>query len=235
MRIINRSSALHKNGESIDMNEPNSSESIQRPLTADEIEVQLRESRRSRSESRSGLQAYRPPTRDDQGHERSTSLNDDQQHIETDDEWEQELSLGVSVISDGETHAVDSLDRLAVSRQNDSSNGRGLGEKSADTAASSLASTGTFHTVRLPGQADDVELDVTLEIGRAAMNVEDMFQLREGSVVSLDRAVGDPIDILAKGRLVARGEVLVFGDQIGIRVCEVIGCCEPDRSLNTIG
>ena len=68
----------------------------------------------------------------------------------------------------------------------------------------------------------DIELDVTLELGRAEVTIEELLQLREGSVVPLDKAAGDPIDILANGRLVARGEVIVVDDKFGVRICEVI-------------
>ena len=68
----------------------------------------------------------------------------------------------------------------------------------------------------------DIELDITLELGRAEMTIEELLQLRAGSVVSLDKAAGEPIDILANGRLVARGEVIVVEGKFGVRLCEVI-------------
>ena len=54
------------------------------------------------------------------------------------------------------------------------------------------------------------------------MTIEELLQLRAGSVVSLDKAAGEPIDILANGRLVARGEVIVVEGKFGVRLCEVI-------------
>ncbi len=69
----------------------------------------------------------------------------------------------------------------------------------------------------------DIELDVSLELGRAEVTIEELLQLREGSVLSLDKEAGEPIDILANGRLVARGEVIVVEGKFGVRVCEVIG------------
>jgi len=68
----------------------------------------------------------------------------------------------------------------------------------------------------------DIELDVTLELGRVELTIEELLQLRAGSVVPLNKAAGDPIDILANGRLVARGEVIVVEDRFGVRICEVI-------------
>lgn len=69
----------------------------------------------------------------------------------------------------------------------------------------------------------DLELDLTLELGRADLLIEDLLALREGSVVTLDKEAGDPIDILANGKLVARGEVIVIDDKFCVRICEVLG------------
>lgn len=68
----------------------------------------------------------------------------------------------------------------------------------------------------------DVELDVTIELGRAEMMVEDVLQLAQGSVVELDKLAGDPVDVFVNGRRVARGEVLVLNDNFCIRVSEIV-------------
>lgn len=68
----------------------------------------------------------------------------------------------------------------------------------------------------------DVELDISIELGRAEILIEDVLKLREGSVVSLDKLAGDPVDIVANGRLVARGELLVIDGKFGVRLSEVL-------------
>ena len=68
----------------------------------------------------------------------------------------------------------------------------------------------------------DVQLDMTIELGRTHMHLEDVLQLKQGAVVPLDKLAGDPADILVNGRLVARGEVLVLNDNFCIRVAELI-------------
>lgn len=70
---------------------------------------------------------------------------------------------------------------------------------------------------------DDIELDLRIELGRTMMRLEDVLQLRSGSVVVLDKLAGDPVDIFVNGRLVARGEVLVMNDNFCIRVTELAG------------
>ena len=68
----------------------------------------------------------------------------------------------------------------------------------------------------------DVELDVTIELGRAEMLVEDVLRLASGSIVELNKLAGDPVDVYVNGRLVARGEVLVLNDNFCIRVSEIL-------------
>ena len=68
----------------------------------------------------------------------------------------------------------------------------------------------------------DVELRVKIELGRTRMYVEDILKLNEDSVIELDKAAGDPVDIFVNERLVARGEVLVLNENFCIRICEII-------------
>jgi flagellar motor switch protein FliN/FliY len=68
----------------------------------------------------------------------------------------------------------------------------------------------------------DVELDLRIELGRTQMYLEDVLQLRRGSVVPLDKLAGDPVDVYVNGRLVARGEVLVLNDNFCVRVAELV-------------
>ena len=68
----------------------------------------------------------------------------------------------------------------------------------------------------------DVELDLKIELGRTQMELEQILKLRKGSVVSLDKLAGDPVDVYVNGRLVARGEVLVLNDNFCVRVAELI-------------
>jgi flagellar motor switch protein FliN len=69
----------------------------------------------------------------------------------------------------------------------------------------------------------DVTLDLKIELGRTRMHLDDILQLRKGSVVTLDKLAGDPVDVFVNGRLVARGEVLVLNDNFCVRVAELVG------------
>ncbi|MDQ1569155.1 MAG: flagellar motor switch protein FliN, partial [Actinomycetota bacterium] len=75
----------------------------------------------------------------------------------------------------------------------------------------------------------EVEMGVTVELGRARMLVRDILDLSPGSVIELDRAAGAPIDVLVNGTLIARGEVVVIDEEFGIRITEVIGYEESPR------
>ena len=68
----------------------------------------------------------------------------------------------------------------------------------------------------------DVAVTVALEVGRARMSVRDLLQLAPGAVVELDRAAGEPLDVLVNGVRIARGEVVVVNDKFGIRLTEVV-------------
>jgi flagellar motor switch protein FliN/FliY len=68
----------------------------------------------------------------------------------------------------------------------------------------------------------DVPLEVRVRLGEAELPVEDLLGLAEGSVVELDRAPGDPADILVNDRLVARGEIVVVDERFTVRVTEIV-------------
>jgi flagellar motor switch protein FliN/FliY len=72
------------------------------------------------------------------------------------------------------------------------------------------------------GLLDDVALRVKVELGRTHMYVEDVLRLNTSSVVELDKAAGDPVDIYVNDRHVARGEVLVLNENFCVRVSEII-------------
>jgi flagellar motor switch protein FliN len=68
----------------------------------------------------------------------------------------------------------------------------------------------------------DVDLDLRIELGRTHMFLEDVLKLKRGSVVTLEKLAGDPVDVFVNGRLVARGEVLVLNDNFCVRVTELL-------------
>ena len=69
----------------------------------------------------------------------------------------------------------------------------------------------------------DIAMPVAIEIGRASMTVQEILQLGIGSVVQLDRIVGEPVDIYVSDRKFAQGEVVVVGEHFGVRITRVLG------------
>jgi flagellar motor switch protein FliN/FliY len=67
----------------------------------------------------------------------------------------------------------------------------------------------------------DVLVELTVEIGRTQMTVGETLELRPGSVVTLERMAGEPVDLLVNGRRIARGEVVVVDEEFGLRVTEI--------------
>jgi len=81
------------------------------------------------------------------------------------------------------------------------------------------APTGERATIEL---LKDVDLNVRIELGRTQMFLEEVLKLKRGSVVTLDKLAGDPVDVFVNGRMVARGEVLVLNDNFCVRVTELL-------------
>ena len=68
----------------------------------------------------------------------------------------------------------------------------------------------------------DIPVQVSAVLGRSTMEVQELLKLGKGAVVELDRKVGEAIDIFVNNRLVARGEVVVLEDRLGITMTEII-------------
>ena len=68
----------------------------------------------------------------------------------------------------------------------------------------------------------DIPVQVSVVLGKTSMQVSQLLKLGRGAVVELDRKVGEPIDIYVNNRLVARGEVVVVEDRIGVTMTEII-------------
>lgn len=77
----------------------------------------------------------------------------------------------------------------------------------------------------------EVPVTLSLEVGRTRIPIRNLLQLNQGSVVELDRAAGDPLDVFVNGTLVAHGEVVIVNDKFGIRLTDVVSPAERIRKL----
>lgn len=77
----------------------------------------------------------------------------------------------------------------------------------------------------------DVPVTIAMELGRTQINIRNLLQLNQGSVVELERFAGEPLDVLVNGTLIAHGEVVVINDKFGIRFTDVISPSERVKRL----
>ena len=109
-------------------------------------------------------------------------------------------------------------------------------------AVSSAAPTGTVDLSGAGGKRPaglnenldlllDIPLEITIELGRTKMLINDLLKLGQGSVIELPKEAGDTLDILANNRLVAKGDVVVVNKKYGIRLTEVISPVERVEKL----
>jgi len=77
----------------------------------------------------------------------------------------------------------------------------------------------------------DVPVTMAMEVGRTRISIRNLLQLNQGSVVELERAAGEPLDVFVNGTLVAHGEVVVINEKFGIRLTDVISPAERVRKL----
>ena len=78
---------------------------------------------------------------------------------------------------------------------------------------------------------ENIDVELTVEVGRTEITIRDLLRLNEGSVVELDRLAGDPLDILVNNTKIARGEVVMIGERFGIRFGEIV---EPEKRMESI-
>lgn len=77
----------------------------------------------------------------------------------------------------------------------------------------------------------DIPMMLTVELGRCQMLINELLKLGRGSVIELSKLAGEPLDILANQRLIARGEVVVANEKYGIRITEIISPAERVEKL----
>jgi flagellar motor switch protein FliN len=85
------------------------------------------------------------------------------------------------------------------------------------------------------GRLQNVPVELAIEIGRTRMTIGEALALGPGSVVTVGRLAGDPVDLLVNGRVIARGEVVAIDEELGLRISEIAapvvdGAPEPDEA-----
>ncbi|MFD1508159.1 flagellar motor switch protein FliN [Lacimonas salitolerans] len=78
---------------------------------------------------------------------------------------------------------------------------------------------------------ENIEVEMSVEVGRTEISISDLLRLNEGSVVELDRLAGEPLDILVNGTMIAKGEVVMVGERFGIRFSDIV---DPEKRVDKI-
>ena len=78
---------------------------------------------------------------------------------------------------------------------------------------------------------ENIDVMLTVEVGRTEITIRDLLRLNEGSVVELDRLAGDPLDIMVKNTKIAKGEVVMVGERFGVRFGEIV---DPEKRMESI-
>lgn len=78
---------------------------------------------------------------------------------------------------------------------------------------------------------ENIEVEMSIEVGRTEITIADLLRLNEGSVVELDRLAGEPLDILVNGTMIAKGEVVMVGERFGIRFSDIV---DPEKRVEPI-
>ena len=84
-----------------------------------------------------------------------------------------------------------------------------------DIVPAQLVDHGAFHVLR------DVEVEITVEIGRTRRRIADVLRLQPGQTIELSKVAGEPVDIYVNDQLLGRGEAVVLGDRYGVRITEL--------------
>jgi len=130
----------------------------------------------------------------------------------------------------------------ADNTQNDGEAGKGKAAAKRQPGASENGAKEPYAFSDLKGQGAgqrpanldfilDIPLEITVELGRTRMMINELLKLGQGSVIELSKPAGDTLEILANNRLIAKGDVVVVNDKYGIRLTEVISPVERLEKL----
>ena len=78
---------------------------------------------------------------------------------------------------------------------------------------------------------ENIEVQLSVEVGNTEIKIRDLLRLNEGSVIELDRLAGDPLDILVNGTMIAKGEIVMVGERFGVRFTEIV---DPEKRVESL-
>ena len=105
-----------------------------------------------------------------------------------------------------------------------------MSEESLEAENPTSTKSGKIGTEKLK-ILENIEVALSIEVGRTEMTIRDLLLLNEGSVIELDRLAGEPLDILVNGAIIAKGEVVMVGERYGVRFTDIVDPEERAESL----
>jgi len=101
-------------------------------------------------------------------------------------------------------------------------------EPAAEPKAANAPSKVTAENLRV---LENVEVQMTVDVGNTEIKIRDLLRLNEGAVIELDRLAGDPLDILVNGTMIAKGEIVMVGERFGVRFTEIV---DPEKRVENL-
>ena len=140
----------------------------------------------------------------------------------TDDAWAEAMAEANSDSKAANGNSEDGGDWDSLASDDDASSAAPFQELHSKTGAESGSPNLDFLL--------DIPLGVTVELGRTTLIIDKMLQLGQGSVIELEKAAGEPVEIFVNRKLLGKGEVIVVNDKFGVRITEIIS--QADRIKN---
>jgi len=100
-----------------------------------------------------------------------------------------------------------------------------------DSQAPAAGAKGTAVQDANLGMILDIPVGITVELGSTRLSIQEILRLSAGSVIELNRLAGQPVDIMANGKLIGQGDVVVLEDTVGSRVTRLVG---PEQRLKSL-
>ena len=159
---------------------------------------------------------------------------DQENDADVGDDWGEAMQEQAAAEGDGSEASAEADWGEALQEQSSAEQGSDNIMQSADfpelVESGSVANTSLSDDIKLDVILD-VPVTISMEIGRTQINIRNLLQLNQGSVVELDRLAGEPMDVLVNGTLIAHGEVVVVNEKFGIRLTDVISPSERVKRL----
>ena len=168
------------------------------------------------------------PNREDEWAEAMSEATDAEPESR-DDEWAAAMDEAQGAESEGQGDDW----AAAMNEQSEADSGSADSDAVAQAPIDELRPdnvTASGEVVDLNGVLD-IPVTLSVEIGQTSLNIRNLLQLNQGSVVELDRLAGEPLDVLVNGTLVAHGEVVVVNEKFGIRLTDVVSAHERVKKL----